>query len=97
MNYRNYYSGINFEFLQIENEYRNEIKAAVKEFEERKVELRETLISDLEEKKKQVPHQSCMSRRMISSAQMFLNLSDTYSTMGAMRTSDGGSFPAAPF
>ena len=49
---------MNIEFLQIENEYRNEIKAAVKEFEERKVELRETLISDLEEKKKQVPYQS---------------------------------------
>ena len=46
---------MNIESLQIENEYRNEIKAAVKEFEERKVELRETLISDLEEKKKQVP------------------------------------------
>lgn len=36
----------------VERDYVIEKKAAVKEFEEKKIELRETLISDMEEKRK---------------------------------------------
>lgn len=38
----------------IDQEYINEKKAAVKEFEEKKVELKENLILELEEKKRMV-------------------------------------------
>lgn len=38
----------------VEKEYLQEKKAAVKEFEEKKIDLKETLISDLEDKKRTV-------------------------------------------
>lgn len=42
------------EHESIEREYSNERLLAAREFEEKKIELRESLVSDLEEKKKQV-------------------------------------------
>jgi Sin3 histone deacetylase corepressor complex component SDS3 len=43
-----------FETDRIEREYINEKKSAVREFEERKIELKENLISELEDKKKMI-------------------------------------------
>lgn len=41
-----------YELERVEQEYHNEIKAAVKDFEEKKIELKENLIAELEEKKR---------------------------------------------
>lgn len=38
----------------IKRDYALEIKAAAKDFEEKKIDLRETLISDLEDKKRNI-------------------------------------------
>lgn len=43
-----------FETERIENEFFNEQKAAVREFEERKSDLKESIIAELEEKKKMI-------------------------------------------
>lgn len=43
----------------IKRDYAQEIKAAVKDFEEKKIDLRETLISDLEDKKRNIEAECC--------------------------------------
>lgn len=43
-----------FETERIEKEYMNERKAAAREFEERKSDLKESIIADLEERKRQI-------------------------------------------
>ncbi|KAK2170329.1 hypothetical protein LSH36_3g13039 [Paralvinella palmiformis] len=45
---------LHYEMELVENEYIKEKKAAAKEFEEKKIDLKEQLILDLEEKKRQV-------------------------------------------
>jgi len=62
-----------FELEQLESEYVNEKKLAVKELEERKVELRENLLSELEDKK-----------RMVESERQSLDLTGTASSMRLM-------------
>lgn len=50
-----------YEATCIERNYMNEKKAAVREFEEKKIELRENLISELEDKKKHIEQERfCM-------------------------------------
>lgn len=48
---------LDVETERIEQEYINEKKAAVRDFEERKIGLKESLIADLEEKKKMVENE----------------------------------------
>ncbi len=43
-----------YEMACIERDYSNEQKLIGREFEDKKIELRESLISELEEKKKQI-------------------------------------------
>lgn len=54
------YSSLYFSFSQteqVERNYIKEKKAAVKEFEDKKVELKENLIAELEEKKKMIENE----------------------------------------
>ena len=59
----------------IEQEYRNEKKAAAREFEDKKIELKESLIHELEEKKKGIEHERYAMELTSDSTEVSRNVS----------------------
>jgi len=73
-----------YEMEQIEKEYVMEKKTAVKEFEERKIELRQNLISELEEKKKVLENER-QSLDLTSTASSIRLMTSLYDPMDPMQ------------